>query len=98
MFGYTTLKDIAGRDIALSESMINAIEEWQAMMAGAAKWTADPVKSLRIEEGICREFADAVLVEMETSISNERLDKIYQKGIIELNENFQDGIGLGSLI
>lgn len=98
MFGYSIMKSIVGKDTALSEEMINAIDEWQAMMAGAAKWTADPVKSLRIEEGICREFADAVLVEMETGISNERLDKIYQKGIIELNENFQDGLGLGSLI
>ena len=98
MLGYTTLKSIVGKDITLSEEMINAINEWQNMMNGRAGWVADPVKSLRIEGGICREFADAVLVEMETNISNKRLNKIYQAGIADLNENLQDGIGLGSLI
>lgn len=98
MFGYTELKSIAGKEIALSESMIEAIEGWQDMLKGKAPWTTDYIKSLRIEAGICREFADAVLVEMETSISNERLDKIYQKGIADLNENLQDGLGLGSFV
>lgn len=98
MFGYTTLKSIVGKDIALSESMIEAIEEWKKMMNGEAPWITEYVKSLRIESGICREFADAVLVEMETSVSNEKLDKIYQKGIADLNENLQDGLGLGSFV
>lgn len=98
MFGYTTIKSIVGKDAALSSAMINAINEWKKMLNGQADWTTDYVKSLRIEEGICREFADAVLVEMETSINNERLDKVYQKSIADLNENLQDGLGLGSMI
>lgn len=98
MFGYTTLKSIVGKDIAISESMIKAIEEWKGMMNGEAPWITDYVKSLKIEAGICREFADAVLVEMETSVSNEKLNKIYQKGIADLNENLQDGLGLGSFV
>lgn len=98
MFGYTTIKSIVGKDVTLSEKMIEAINEWQSMMNGRAGWITDPVKSLRIEQGICREFADAVLVEMETSVSNERLNKIYQSGIADLNENLQEGLGLGSLV
>ena len=98
MFGYTTLKSIVGKDIALSNSMINAIDEWKRMLDGRAAWTTDYVKSLKIEDGICREFADAVLVEMETGIDNERLDEIYKKCITDLNENLQGGIGLGSMI
>jgi len=98
MFGYTTLKNIAGQEIALSESMIEAIGEWKNMLDGKAPWAASYVKSLRIESGICREFADAVLVEMETSVSDTRLDKAYQKGILDLNENLQEGIGLGSFV
>lgn len=96
MFGYTTLKSIVGKDIALSDAMISAIDEWKHMLDGSAAWTTDYIKSLRIEEGICREFADAVLVEMETNINNERLDKVYQKSIARLNENLQSGFGLGS--
>lgn len=98
MFGYTTLKNIVGKDIALSETMIDAINEWNNELHGKAEWITDCVKSLRIEGGICREFADSVLVEMETSISNERLNKVYQKGIKGLNEHLQDGLGLGSFI
>ena len=98
MFGYTTLKNIVGKDIALSETMIDAINEWNNELNGKAEWITDCVKSLRIERGICREFADSVLVEMETSISNERLNKAYQKCIDGLNEHLQDGIGLGSFI
>lgn len=98
MFGYTTLKSIIGKDIVLSDAMINAINEWKSMLDGNAGWVTDYIKSLKIEEGICREFADAVLVEMETSINIERLDKVYQKSIARLNENLQSGLGLGSFV
>ena len=98
MFGYTTLKNIVGTDITLSEQMIDAINQWKNMLNGSADWISDSVESLKIEEGICREFADAVLVEMETSVDNEQIDKAYQKGIENINEEFQEGLGLGSFI
>lgn len=98
MFGYTTLKTIIGKDVTLSDAMIHAINDWKNMLVGKAEWTTDFIKSLRIESGICREFADAVLVEMETNIDNEKLDDIYQKCIAKLNENLQEGLGLGSMI
>lgn len=98
MFGYTTLKNIVGTDITLSQAMIDAISEWKNMIAGNAEWINKIVESLKIEEGICREFADAVLVEMETSVDNERLNKAYQKALENINEEFQEGLGLGSFI
>lgn len=98
MFGYTTLKQIVGKDITLSDKMIDAINEWKQMLNGQADWITDSIVSLGIEEGICREFADCALVEMETSLSNERLDGIYQKNISNLNENIQEGLALGSFV
>lgn len=98
MFGYTTLKNIVGKDITLSDQMIDAINDWKKMLAGQADWTTDYVKSLGIEEGICREFADTVLTEMETSISIDKLDQVYQKTVAKLNENLQEGLGLGSFV
>ena len=98
MFGYTTLKQIVGKDITLSGNMINAINAWKQMLDGRADWITDSIVSLGIEVGTCREFADCVLVEMETSLSNERLDKIYQKNIANLNENLQEGLALGSFV
>ena len=61
MFGYTTLKQIVGKDITLSDNMINAINQWKQMLNGQADWITDSIVSLGIEEGICREFADCVL-------------------------------------
>ena len=98
MFGYTTLKQVIEKDIALSGKMIDAINNWKRMLNGEADWITDYITSLGIEEGICREFADCALVEMETSVSNERLDKIYQKNIVSLNENLQEGLALGSFV
>lgn len=98
MFGYTTLKQIVGKDITLSDKMIDAINEWKQMLNGQAEWLTDSIESMRLETGICREFADVVLTEMETSISVERLDKIYQKTVVDLNENLQEGLGLGSFV
>ena len=98
MFRYTTLKQIVGKDITLSDKMIDAINEWKQMLNGQADWLTDNIVSLGIEEGVCREFADCALVEMETSVSNERLDKIYQRNIASLNENLQEGLALGSFV
>lgn len=99
LFDYTTLKTALGRELTLSQSMVEALESWGGMMDGKAPWCVDPVVSLRIESGICREFADAVLVEMESSIlNNDRLDAAYQRGLLDLNENLQDGLGFGSFI
>ena len=49
------------------------------MLNGQADWITDSIVSLGIEEGICREFADCVLVEMETNLSNERLDRFIRR-------------------
>ena len=56
MFGYTTIKNIIGRDVVLSQTMIDAINDWKKMLNGEAEWLTDSIKSLRIEHGICREF------------------------------------------
>lgn len=99
MHDYITLKTVLGRDMCLSQQMIESLEAWQAMLSGKAPWIEPPVVSLRIEAGICREFADACLVELESSIlNNERLDASYQRGLESLNENLQAGLGLGSFI
>ena len=79
MFGYTTLKRIVGKDITLSDNMISAVNNWRKMLDGNADWltdSVDPSARRRDLPGVCRRCA---LVEMETSLSNERLDKMYQR-------------------
>lgn len=99
MFDYRALKSVIGQDIALSQDMVDAISRWKSMLDGEAEWIQGPVESLKIEAGICREFADAVLVEMESGImDNDKLNKVYQHCISGLNENLQEGLGLGSFV
>lgn len=99
MFSYTTFKNILGKDVALTQAMIDAINDWKNMLSGKADWCESYVESLRLEEGICREFADAALVEMEMQIlNNEQLDKTLKKAAVDLNKKMQNGLALGSLV
>lgn len=100
MFGYTQMKSIAGTDIAMSQAMIDAINLWHDMINGTAPWIDEKrgIVSLRTEIGICREFTDITLGEMDASVDNEVLDAAFQYAIRDLNENLQDGLALGSFI
>ena len=80
----------------MSQEMFDKIKQWNEMLNGSAPWCNDYVKSMKVERGICREFADVVLSEMEVSISNETLMKKFEKCTEDLNENLQDGLALGS--
>lgn len=98
MFPITTLKRIIGDQIALTPEMIESIELWSSMYSGKAPWCGDEIHSLGIEHGIVREFANVSLNEMETSLSNEKLNNLYQNGIRDLNENLQAGLAVGAMI
>lgn len=100
MFPVETLQNVIGTKFAISNEMIKKIELWAAMNQGNAPWVveSDYIDSLRLEQGICREFANVTLNEMETSVSNEKLNEVYQEAIRELNENLQSGLALGSFI
>lgn len=99
MFNYTTLKNIIGKDVALSPSMIEAINEWKRMLSGNADWCNDEVKSLRLEKGICREFADSALAEMEAKVlNNDNMDKVLQKALGDINKKLQTGLALGAMV
>ena len=96
MFPAKTLKRVIGKDMAISQQMIEKIELWSSMYRGQAPWVDGQIDSLQIEQGICREFSNVCLNEMESKVSNEKLDAIYQMAIRDLNENLQAGIGFGS--
>lgn len=97
MFTYTDIQKIVGGDVALSETMIENIELWQAMFKGDSPWSNE-APSLGIELGICREFADIAINEMEVSVNNKKINEIFDEALAGLNENLQDGLALGSMI
>lgn len=96
MIDRATLKRILNGSPEMTGKMIEKINLWQSMLDGEAPWCNGYVTSLGIEQGICREFADVVLGEMEVNITNERLFKLFEKATGDLNENLQDGLALGS--
>lgn len=96
MFPQQTIKNVIQRDVCLSDTMARRIELWSAMYKGMGPWCDDYVKSLRKEQGICREFANICLNEMESEVSNEKLNELYKSAIKNLNENLQSGLALGS--
>ncbi|MFV0529490.1 MAG: phage capsid protein [Lachnospiraceae bacterium] len=99
MFPSTDIKKIIGKDVAMSDEMVRAVETWLAMYQGNASWCTEYIESLRLEQGIVRELANVSLNEMETGVSNGTVQSIYEKEVLrELNENLQEGLALGSFI
>lgn len=98
MFPAKSIKQALRVDTCMSDTMLERMNLWSAMYKGKAPWCKDLVKSLRVEQGICREFSNVVLNEMESKVSIDRLDKIYKAAIKNLNENLQSGFSIGSFV
>ena len=86
-------------EIAQSERMRAAIQEWHDMYSGHAPWIdGSDVVSLRLEQGIVRELANVALNEMTTSVTLPKLDAIYQKTVERLNIELQKGLMSGAMV
>ena len=98
MFPAKNIKEALDLDTCVSDEMLTQMNLWSAMYRGHTPWCRDSVVSLRKEKGICQEFANITLNEMESKVSIEPLDKIYKDAIRDLNENLQSGLALGSFV
>ena len=97
MFSRSDIKRIAGGNVELTSDMVEVIEFWASMFNGSASWN-NRAPSQGIPEGICREFADIAINEMDAGVDNEDLDELFHVAIKDLNENLQSGLALGSMI
>lgn len=91
MFPAKNVEQALKIETCISSMMQTRIELWQRMYSGMAPWCKGYVKSLRKEQGICTEFANICLDEMESNISVKELDQIYKMATRDLNENLQSG-------
>lgn len=98
MFPAKNIKEALNLDTCVSDEMMERMNLWAAMYRGCAPWCREEVVSLRKEKGICQEFSNVVLNEMESKVSVESLNKIYREAIRDLNENLQSGLALGSFV
>lgn len=98
MFGATDVSRALGVKPAATSEMQTRMELWGKMYAGDAPWVTDYVKSLRLEAGIVREFANITVGEMSSSVSVPALDALYQTAIRRLSQRMQAGLASGAMI
>ena len=99
IFNKRDMKSVIGAEPVITDAMTERIGEWLKMYRGEAPWLDDYVKSLRLEQGICREFADTALSELEIAVSDKKLDEMLKAFVMSgLNENLQAGLAAGSFI
>lgn len=98
MFPLKDIKQALGVKIAITDNMMQSIEMWQKCFAGQAFWLSDSVISLRLEQAITREFANITLNEMTASVSNDKLQKIFETATEDLNSELQSGLATGAMV
>lgn len=98
MFPLKDIKQALGVKLAITDDMMQSIEMWQKCFAGQAFWLSDSVISLRLEQAITREFANITLNEMNASVSNDKLQKIFETATEDLNSELQSGLATGAMV
>lgn len=98
MFPLKDIKQALGVKLAITDDMMQSIEMWQKCFAGQAIWLSDSVISLRLEQAITREFANITLNEMTASVSNDKLQKIFETAMEDLNSELQSGLATGAMV
>lgn len=98
IFPLKNVQDALKIQPAISQDMLNKIDDWLKCYIGKAPWIDDKTISLRLESSITREFAHTAINEMTTNVSNQKLDSLLNNALEELNPNLQRGLALGSFI
>lgn len=98
LFPLKDIKQALGIKPAITDDMLNSIELWQKCFAGQAPWLDENVISLRLEQSITREFANITLNEMTASVSNDKLQKLFETATEDLNSELQSGLATGAMV
>lgn len=98
LFPLKDIKQALGIKPAITDDMLSSIELWQNCFSSNAPWLNDDVISLRLEQSITREFANITLNEMTASVSNDKLQKIFETATEDLNSELQSGLATGAMV
>ena len=98
LFPLKDIKQALGIKPAITDDMLSSIELWQNCFSGNAPWLNDDVISLILEQSITREFANITLNEMTASVSNDKLQKIFETATEDLNSELQSGLATGAMV
>ena len=98
LFPLKDIKQALGIKPAITDDMLSSIELWQNCFSGNAPWLNDDVISLRLEQSITREFANITLNEMTASVSNDKLQRLFETATEDLNIELQAGLATGAMV
>lgn len=100
MLSKSDVSSVYGVELAITDDMLNAIEDWERMYAGKAFWINNEkgIYSLRLEQAIVRELSNISTNEMTVKISNKKLDDIFRSSVKNLNLNLQRGLASGAMV
>lgn len=83
---------------AINGEMMERIQLWNDMWQGRAYWIKNSVESMHTERDIAKEFANTVTNEMTVTISDSALQDIFDRSVINLSEELQEGIASGAMV
>lgn len=98
LFPLKDIKQALGIKPAITDDMLSSIELWQNCFSGNAPWLNDDVISLRLEQSITRELANITLNEMTASVSNDKLQRLFETATEDLNIELQSGLATGAMV
>lgn len=98
LFTPDELKYALGVRPALTLNSAERLKLWSEMYSGNAPWLSDAVKSLRLEQGITREFSNISVGEMTINVSDKQLDDSLHAALRNFNVGFQSGLATGALV
>lgn len=103
MFSSKTIENVLHIQPAISSTMKNAIELWEAMYVDNSPWLTENVTSIGLPAMIASEKARTATIEMEIKITGESekakyFEKQATKLIQNLRKNLEYGIALGGLV
>ena len=85
---------------AITDEMLNRLQLWNDMWCGRAHWIGgkNHVESLHIERDVAREFASTITNEMSVTISDDKLQAVFDRSVRNLSEELQEGLASGALV
>jgi A118 family predicted phage portal protein len=102
MFNKSDISKSLNIDIAISDKMAKALEEWERMYRNEPSWASGDIKTAGISSAIASEIARLATIEMKTKVAGspraEYIDEQYQKGIENLREYVERGNALGGMV
>ncbi len=89
MIGTSNVKQALNIDVALSPTMVEALQTWAAMYVNQSPWLAGNMQSLNLAASIASEVARAVTIEAEITVTGSARAEFLQSQIKPVLDNLR---------